>query len=461
MLGEEFRFERARALAAAVARWARDERPGAPLLVAHDTRFLADRAAAEVAAAWVAEGARVLRAEGPLPTPVACRAAVRRRCGAALVVTASHNPAEYLGIKVIGPSGACVPRAVTARLERDAAARLRRPPSRSPAPGTSRRARILEPYLDDLAGHLERRALARSGLHVVYDAFHGAGAGVLDRLLERCGVRVSLRRGVPDPCFGGDAPDPTRERLGPLAAAVRAARGRRLGVATDGDADRFAAVDANGRVLAESEALALLIDHLASTRGVRGVLALSRSAGSLAARVAESHGLRVVRPGFGFGPLAALLAEGGAELAGDESGGFAWVRLARDKDGILAAALLAERVALQRVSLGESLRALERRVGRSACGRSALAASPGLLAALEGLAADPPARFDGARVLAVEADDGLRLGLDDGGFVLWRASGTEPLLRVHAEAPSAAGLRRRLRAAQGLAARAARALRTR
>jgi phosphomannomutase len=189
---------------------------------------------------------------------------------------------------------------------------------------------------------------------------------------------------------------------------------------------------------------------------VRGVLALSRACGTLAARVAESHGLRVVRPGFGFGPLSALLAQGAAALAGDESGGFAWAGFAREKDGILAAALLAERAALQRVPLAESLRALERRVGRSACGRTALPASPRVAAALARLAAAPPSRFDGVRVEAAEPGDGLRLELADGGFVLWRASGTEPVLRVVAEAPSAAALRRRLRAAERLAARALR-----
>jgi len=456
VLGDEFSFERARALAAAVASWARAEHPGATLLVAHDTRFLAARAAEEVASAAVAEGVSVLRAEGPLPTPVACRAVVRRRCAGALVVTASHNPAEYLGIKVIGKGGACVPRAVVARLERDANARLGgRRGGRAP-PGRSRRVRILEPYLDELADRLERSALARSRLEVVYDAFHGTGAGVLDRLLERCGVRVTVRRGDPDPSFGGDSPDPTHERLAPLASAVRRAPACRLGLATDGDGDRFAAVDVGGRRLGESEALALLVDHLAVSRRVRGALALSRAAGALAARVAESHGLQVVRPGNGFAPLSALLAEGGATLAGDESGGFAWAPFAREKDGILAAALLAERAAMQRVPLIESVRALERRVGRSACGRTALLASPDLAAAVARITAAPPARFDGARIRAVDAEDGLRFELDDGGFVLLRASGTEPLLRVHAEAPSAAALRRRLRAARRLLARALR-----
>jgi phosphomannomutase len=288
---------------------------------------------------------------------------------------------------------------------------------------------------------------------VVYDAFHGAGAGVLDRALGLCGVRVALRRGDADPLFGGDAPDPTAPRLAPLCRALRAGSGLRLGLATDGDADRFAAVDAGGRVLSETDALALLVDHLAAVRGARGAVAISRATGSLVERVAESHGLRVERHGPGFAALSAALAAGRAVLAGEESGGFAWSRFAIDKDGILAGALLAERLAISRVPLHEALRELRRRHGPSACGRSALVLGARLAERFARLAEAPPERFDGSRVLAADRSDGLRLELGDGGFVWWRASGTEPALRLYAEAPSAAALRLRLAAARRLAER--------
>jgi phosphomannomutase len=169
-----------------------------------------------------------------------------------------------------------------------------------------------------------------------------------------------------------------------------------------------------------------------------------------------------VRPGVGFGPLSELLCAGEATLAGDESGGFAWAPFAREKDGILAAALLAERAALEGAPLRAALRDLERRFGPSACGREALPGAARLAPALARLAAAPPERFDGSAVRAAETEGGLRLDLADGGFVLWRSSGTEPVLRLYAEAPSARALRRRLRAARALLARAAgRALRTR
>jgi phosphomannomutase len=455
VLGEEFTFARARALASAVGAWAARERPGAAVLVAHDTRFLADRAAAEVAAELVAGGASVLLARGATATPVACRGVVRRGCAAGLVVTASHNPPEYLGIKVIGSSGASVSRAVGRVLERDAVRRLA-----GPLPGgvggRARRADLRSGYLAELSRLLDRDVFRGGRLEVVYDALHGAGAGLLDALLARCGARVIGLRLEPDPRFGGGPPDPTPARLALLARSVRARRGSRLGLATDGDGDRLAAVSGDGAVLSQAEWLALLLDHLAVSRRLRGSVALSRAAGSLPARVAEDHGLRVVRSPVGFAALASALAAGEAEAAGDESGGFAWAPFARDKDGILAGALLAERAAREGGDLRTALRALERRLGRAACGRAAVPWAPERAAALARLAAAPPARFDGQRVVAADAAEGVHLALADGGFVLWRASGTEPALRLYAEAGSRAALRRRLTAAARLLARAAR-----
>jgi phosphomannomutase len=459
VLGEGFDLARARALAGAVAAFAAEGRPGAPVLVVHDTRFLADRVADQAAAEIQGQGVPVLRARGPVATPVACRAVRLRRCAAGLLVTASHNPPEYLGMKVVGGSGGPVSSEVARRLERDAAARLASGEASvarlasdeaSVAPSRARFADLNGPYLAGLLRLLDRDALARARLRVAYDALHGAGAGVLDRALVRCGVRVALLRGESDPRFGGAAPDPTPERLAALRRALRAGSGPRLGLATDGDGDRFAAVDARGRVLSASDALALLVDHLAVTRRVRGALAISHATGSLVARVAEGHGLRVERHALGFGSLSESLAAGRATLAGDESGGFAWSRFALDKDGILAGALLAERLAVSRVPLHDALRELRRRHGPSACGRCALAISPRLAERLARLAEAPPERFDGSRVLVADASDGLRLALGDGGFALFRISGTEPALRLYAEAPSAPALRRRLRCAREL-----------
>ncbi|HEU4431627.1 MAG TPA: hypothetical protein VFT98_22905, partial [Myxococcota bacterium] len=364
-----------------------------------------------------------------------------RRAAAGYVVTASHNAPEYLGVKIFAAGGEGAARGFVDRIARRAnalrdAGELRR--------GRARPLRDApRAYIARLASQLDVASIRRARPRVLYDAMHGAGAGALDRALRALGARVETRRASADPRFGGGAPDPTRARLRGLGAAVRAG-GFAFGVASDGDADRFVLLDAQGRLLSETEALALLVDHLAATRRIARGLALSVATGSLAERVACAHGLAVRRVGLGFSALSAALRDGRADVAGEESGGFCWRPLGLDKDGIAAAA-----IALEAIAHGEPLHGrrarLARTHGRSACGRAATPASDRTLRALAALGAAPPARVAGAPVREAVPMDGLRLRFDDG-FLHWRASGTEPVIRVYAEAASPSALTRRLAA---------------
>ena len=404
-----------------------------------------------------AAGRRVLRAEGPIPTPVACHAVRTRRAAAGLIVTASHNPPTYQGLKVVAAGGGSAPVEMTRDLEVRVAALLARgrAPRVDPAAPVGRVVGLEAAYLRDLLRRLDRDAIAAATPHLVYDALHGVGSGPMQRLASALGIPLTLLRGSPDPAFGGQSPDPSAKRLGDLARRTRATRGLRLGLATDGDADRFAALDATGGFVSESDAIALLVDHLARQGRLRRGVAVSVATGSLVERVAESHGLGFERHPIGFKYLTEALDAGRAEVAGEESGGFAWAPVSRDKDGLLAGALLIERVALSGRSLGHALRGLQRAHGASASGRLAVARpadarplGPGLRALRRAL----PARWDGARVLGAEAVDGLRIALSDG-FVMFRTSGTEPVARVYAEAPDAEQLARRLAAGRRLLAR--------
>jgi phosphoglucomutase len=454
ILGDDFGFAGARAVSAAVARWARQSAPRPRVVVAHDTRFLGDRFASTAARVLTAAGVGVIRASGPVPTPVASFAVRQRRAAAGIVFTASHNPPEYQGLKVLAPWGGGATEEITARLEMWAAEVLAeaKPPEAEP-----RRVSVdlTAPYLEELLGELDRSGLRRSGIRVFFDALHGTGAGVLDEALRRCGVVVEVRRGERDVHFGGGAPDPVPERLVALRREVRRGEGLRLGLATDGDADRFAAIDADGRPLSESAALALLVDHLARTGRVHRGVAISIATGSLVERVAQSHGLEVRRFPIGFKHLSGTLVKGEADVAGEESGGFAWGRVARDKDGILAGCLLAEAVAKARAPLRARLAELEREHGRSACGRIALAADQSARRGLAALRRSLPRVVDEAGVVECNQSDGLHLRLDDG-FLMFRASGTEPVLRIYAEARGPRLLSRRLRVGAALLARAAR-----
>ncbi|MBW1685872.1 MAG: hypothetical protein JRS35_12525 [Deltaproteobacteria bacterium] len=445
VLGEEITFPRLRVALHGIARWLVRE-GGREVVVTHDTRFLGERMA-DLAARILAEhGARPVLGKGALPTPVAARAVLRRGAAGAVVLTASHNPAEYHGLKVLGASGGGIDDATARRIEGwIARARPVEPAAGPPLRPVDLRA----PYLRELLRRLDRERLEQARVCVVYDAMHGAGAGVLDTALERLGARVELQRGEPDPRFGGLPPDPTRERLQPLARTLRGRRGRWLGLATDGDADRFAAVDADGQVLSETEAAALLVDHLARSGRARRGVAISIATGSLVERIARSHGLPVRRHPIGFKHLSQALVSGEADVAVEESGGFGLAGFAHDKDGILAGCLLAEIMAVTRAPLRARLDEFVEQHGPSVCGRIALPAEARAREVLARLRATPPGRVDAAPVRRVSADDGLHLALDDG-FLMLRLSGTEPLLRVYAEARGPRLLRRRLLAGAGL-----------
>lgn len=454
IVAEDFTFPRARIAVRAIARWiAQRAGRGREVIVAHDRRVLGDRFARTAAAILPERGLVPVVADGPVPTPVAAHAVLARGAAGALVFTASHNPPEYQGLKVLGEWGGSLEPAHAREIEAMADA-LEDGDAPAGAPPAAPDVDLVEPYGRDLLARLDRDALRRSPPTVLYDAMHGVGSGVLDRLLAESGVPVRVLRGGPDPTFGGMPPDPTPEHLRALVREVGGSPSLDLGLATDGDADRFAVVDGDGALLSETQILALLVDSLARTSRISQGVAISIATGSLVERVAADHGLAVSRHPIGFRHLSSALSRGTADAAGEESGGFAWGPFGRDKDGILAGCLVAEMRARAGRPLRERLAELEARHGGSACGRTAIPAGPRERESLAKLASDPPARVDGCAVRDVTTVDGVHLVLDDG-FAMLRASGTEPVLRIYAEARDSRALERRLRAASRLLLRGA------
>ena len=409
------------------------------MIVAHDTRLLGERMALLAAAALHAARQRPVLAKGAVPTPVIARAIRRRRARAGLVFTASHNPPEYHGLKLLDASGGSLGPDPIRRIEALLARLARR---RAAAPPRVRRLDLAAAYLEDLLAVIDRAPIARARLRVVYDAMHGAGAPVLTSAL-------AAPRGAGYACCAASrirasaAPRPTRfpsacaGSRAALRAGARPARSGSRPTATPTASRRSTAMAA---CLSQTQSVALLVDHLARSGRIRRGLALSVATGSLVERIAQDHGLSVTRHPIGFRFLSRELASGAADAAADESGGFALGSFSADKDGILSGCLLAELMATLRAPLRGRLAELERRHGRSACGRTAHPLRPRWLEALRRLRAAPPSRVARQRVREAAADDGLRLVFDDG-FLFLRVSGTEPVLRVYAEARSRARAR--------------------
>ncbi len=451
----EFTPARVRSAVCGVAAWLSEEVGGGRVVLAHDTRPGGAEFVVIAARILAARGFGATVVRGAVPTPAAVHAMRSRDAAAAIVFTASHNPAEYAGMKVFGAHGGILDDAASRRIESlsaefasRAADELESETTAVPAIESSE---VIAPYLEHLLGAIDRASLRNSGLRVVYDAMHAAGAGVLDRALRESGVEVRTLRAEPDPAFGGAAPDPADSRMALLRAAIRDQSGCVLGIATDGDADRFAVVAGDGHCLHATDALALLVDHLAARGRIERGIAISLAIGSLVERVAAAHGLRVERHPIGFKHLSRALESGSVDAAGEESGGFSLARFGCDKDGTLAGLLFAEMLAAGGPSLSERLAALRKRYGAGVCGRLATPGDDSAKAALARLSAAPPERFDGARVERVTRGDGLHLALEDG-FLMLRRSGTESLLRIYAEAPDPERLARRLEVGRALLA---------
>lgn len=448
VIGRGFTLDNVELVAAAAARFVLEDRGSLPnrrVLVSCDRRFMSQEAAAAAAAVLAASGVETSLCAAPFPSS-AVSLMTERRYGLGLQVTASHNPYYYNGVKFKWRGGSA-PAAVAWAIE----ARLGTAPRRRRG-AAPRRADHDGEYLEYLKARVPRR---RPAAPVLLDFMHGCGAGYLERLLPRGSVKT-LRPGR-DVLFGLGAPEPVERSLAGLASAVRAS-GAACGFAFDGDGDRFAVFDENGRWLNPSVVFGLICDYLVNSRGVKGAVVQSVSMGRLPAAVAAAAGLPAEETFVGFKTLAERLRAGGVAAAAEESGGYAWQGNLPERDGLVTALLFLEMLGAAGRPLSRLVRRLTAAHGPSHYLRRDLplvsAPGPGLARRLR---ARLPARPLGLRVLRETDLDGLKLFLEDGAWLLLRPSGTEPLLRVYAESRSPrateglVGLAEKAALAEGLA----------
>jgi phosphomannomutase len=416
-----FTDERVRMVGQAVADYLGDEGSEA-VAVGYDAREGSRGFAEELARVLAANGRDVVLAARDCPTPVLAWT-VARGCAGGLVVTASHNPPDYNGLKFIPADGAPALPAVTEAIE----ARLAPPESRSEADyGRVTEREVVADYVDHALAFVDADL---DGLPVAYDAMHGSGRGVTDDLLARAGADLQRLRCSRDPDFGGTAPEPVPERAGELVETVREGPAA-LGFVNDGDADRLGVVTPERGFLDPNVLLAVLYDVLAEA-GDDAVRTVSTS--SLLDRVVADRGGTVHETAVGFKWVARAMGEADAVVGGEESGGFGITAHLRNKDGVLLALVLAaahaERALDERVdTLLDTHGAVHQDRVSVDCPEERKA---GVLDALDDAL---PETVAGAAVAGVNTVDGFKIRLVDGSWVLVRPSGTEPKLRVYAEA---------------------------
>jgi len=457
-IARQFTFSNVRLATAAIAEHVLSHGGHPTLLVGCDSRFHSEAFVAEAAAVLSARGVRALVCEGFTPTPAIACEILRRRADGAINFTASHNPAEYHGLKFSGADGG--PAQPDATRDIEARAAKLAPPAASDsqraASNNVERIDCRSPYLARLRELVRFPLLRQAKLPFVYDALHGCGAGYLNRLLQEESVEVTAIRTERDVLFDGTGPDVSEENLGPLTTAVnqkrsgaRGAAGCAGGLATDGDADRFGIVDADGSFVSPNHILALVYDYVVESRAWQLGVARSVATTHLLDAAAKAHGQPVYETPVGFKYVGEKIKQDKIALGGEESAGLTIRGHVPEKDGILACLLVAEMIAARRALLKDQLRALFKKVGAEFWPlRGNLHLAPEVQArTLERLRADPR-EFAGRRVVKLDRTDGLKLVFEDGSWILMRASGTEPLLRVYTEASSPELSRKLLSAAE-------------
>jgi phosphomannomutase len=449
VLGEEFTFPNARRVVTAIARVTRSSGGVSPgLVLASDTRFLNERFVDEASRVLAREGVRPLRADRDVPTPAVAFTIRRLGADGGVNFTASHNPPEFNGIKFSTADGAPALPDVTARIEAEIAKTSEadaEPAPSSPADSIDPRA----PYLEHLAAFVDTAALRKANLRVAVDPRFGTSRGYLDAFLRDAGVDVELINGHRDAYFGGLSPQCDEKNLAALSQVVVSGR-RHLGLATDGDADRFGVLDADGRYVDPNLCLMLLADLLLSRRRAgdgRGVARSVATTNGLDA-VAKAHDAPLFVTPVGFKYIGDLLLKDAITIGGEESAGFTMAGHVPEKDGLLAGLLLAELVATTGESLASLLSGLFGRVGSFHPRRVDARLDPALAAALKKRLAENPETFAGMKVQSIDRTDGQKLLLGDGRWILFRPSGTEPVVRIYAESPDKMETDRLLNAAR-------------
>jgi phosphoglucomutase len=441
VMAEEFTFANVQRAVGGIARYVASQKPkGARVIVGRDPRFLGETFCSMAAEILGAHGIVPLVVAEPAPTPAFAHAVVQNKADGVINFTASHNPPEYNGIKFSTPDGCPALPEVTKKIETEIVAGDSAPAkatSSTPAAPAS-----LDPkpgYMKRLGEIVDLNVIRKANLRVAFDPMWGSARGYSDELLRSAGLQVATVHDYRDVLFGGHAPEPDDHLLEDLRRKMRET-GAQIGIATDGDADRFGIVDADGMFLQPNYIIALLFDYLVESRGWKNGVAKSVATTNLINALAQHHEVELHETPVGFKYIGELIMQDKIAIGGEESAGLSIRHHVPEKDGLLAGLLCCEAVARRGKSLGEQLQAISNQVGSYYPERQNFRLTPEVQAKFTEKLKSDPRDFCGHPVSQVVRTDGLKLVFTDGSWVCYRLSGTEPVVRVYTEARSEKGL---------------------
>ena len=435
VIAEDFTIANVRRAVSGIARYVLSQKPtGARVIVGRDPRFLGETLCSLAADILATHEITPLVIAEAAPTPAISYAVIREHADGAINFTASHNPPEYNGIKFSTPDGAPALPEVTQRIESEIEVLDRSGGDQRPV--ASKPAQTLDPrgaYLARLKEIVDLSVIKKSGLRIVFDPFWGAARGYPDALLRDAGVEVITVHDYRDVLFGGHAPEPDDRLLEDARAAIRQAKAH-IGMATDGDADRFGIVDEDGTFVQPNYIIALLFDYLVESRGWRNGVGKSVATTNFINALAKHHKIELHETPVGFKYIGELIKQDKIVIGGEESAGLSIRHHVPEKDGILAGLLCCEMVARRGKTLNRQLHDLFAEVGSFYPRRENFRLTPEVKEKFTEKLQQNPGDFFGRKVNEVVRTDGLKLVCQDGSWVCYRLSGTEPVVRVYSEA---------------------------
>jgi phosphoglucomutase len=451
VIGREVTFRNVRLITRALIDTLREDAPSVDLiLIGYDTRMLSEKFARAAAELIASEDVPVRVVTRDAPSPVLSAAVVELGAAAGMVFTGSHNPPEYNGLKIYTANGILAETGFTDRVE----ARVRKLAedyddtflpqaeligSFDPKPS----------YLARLQPLIDWDAIRSSGIGIVVDTLFGTTREYLDHILLENEIPITVIHNTRDPYFGGYAPDCTSANLSRLRDVMRRI-GADLGLATDGDGDRFGLLDRGARMCDSSTGIALVLDYLARRRGLSGAVGRTLATPTLIDAVAREHDLDVVETPVGFKHFGPLFVDGSLEFAGEESAGLTWAKHLPERDGVLACLLAAEMVAAEGKGLDALALDLEKRVGAHYFRRTQIPLTRRSRQVFQRRMKQKWNRIKGREVIKVDRFDGLKLHFEGGSWLAVRLAGTEPKIRLYAEGRSSEEMRHLMHLARQL-----------
>ncbi len=440
IVADEFTFRNVRIVSQGIAQYLRQEKIGQRgVIIGYDTRFMGERFAQVAAEVLSAHGIPSLLCDRDVPTPTISYHILQRKLAGGINISASHNPPSYNGIKFTPAWGGPALPETTKAIEQRIIPLLHGeyikwlPWERAKADGMVRYIDAKPEYLKSLEMHVDCDKIRASNLRIIMDPLYGTARDYLDEFLRQAGCKLAVLHHWRDPYFGGLRPEPAADTLTELQDAVHREQAH-LGLATDGDGDRFGVVDTDGTFVDANLIYALLLDYLIQTRNWTGWVARSVATTHLIDAVAKFHGLSVHETPVGFKYIGELLSKNEVVMGGEESAGLSIQGHVPEKDGILACALVTEMVASTGKNIRDLLQDLFSRVGTFFTVREDITIDEGVRRTLDAIIDNPPQTFAGVDVSKINRLDGCKLLLADGSWFLLRPSGTEPIVRCYSEA---------------------------